>query len=456
MTTGGTQTTPGAGTEAESTSGISWPSPRQAWTAMGVLALVRMSAQLDLTILSLLVEPIKKDMGLSDGQIGLLLGLAFAVFYLGLGVPLSKLVDSYSRKTILAVGVAFWSLSTAMSGLASNFVQLFFCRAAVGAGESVNGPATFSMIADMFPRERLARAIAVLNMGSVAGTAVAMIFSAFVIHWLETIEMPSFPIIGTPRPWQAVFFIIGLPGLFFALMMYALPEPRRQGGPVKAESFGGILRFMKANWRLFAPLFVALLVSGIESGGAGMWRPAFLTRTYGWSPAQVALVSGIVSLVTGVAGVFLGSFLSEYLAKKHDNANLRVVLTGWIIATPCMVAYPLVDNPWVSVTISGIASLAALMGAPTQNAALQSVVPGHMRGQITALYLLTFTLAGSGIGPSFIAAITEYVVGDEAGLRYALSGSAAVMMPLAIIIMICGLKPYAARIAQLKAEEARG
>jgi MFS family permease len=283
-----------------------------------------------------------------------------------------------------------------------------------------------------------------------------MIFSAFVIHWLETIEIPSFPIIGTPRPWQAVFFIIGLPGLFFALMMYALPEPKRQGGPVKAESFGGILRFMKANWRLFAPLFVALLVSGIESGGAGMWRPAFLTRTYGWSPAQVALVSGIVSLVTGVAGVFLGSFLSEYLAKKYDNANLRVVLTGWIIATPCMVAYPLVDNPWVSVTISGIASLAALMGAPTQNAALQSVVPGHMRGQITALYLLTFTLAGSGIGPSFIAAITEYVVGDEAGLRYALSGSAAVMMPLAIVIMIFGLKPYAARIAELKAEEACG
>jgi MFS family permease len=161
-------------------------------------------------------------------------------------------------------------------------------------------------------------------------------------------------------------------------------------------------------------------------------------------------------LVSGAGRVFLGSFLSEYLAKKYDNANLRVVLTGWIIATPCMVAYPLVDNPWVSVTISGIASLAALMGAPTQNAALQSVVPGHMRGQITALYLLTFTLAGSGIGPSFIAAITEYVVGDEAGLRYALSGSAAVMMPLAILIMICGLKPYAARIAQLKAEEARG
>lgn len=431
-----------------------WPPARTAWTAMAVLALVRMSAQLDLSILSLLVEPIKKDMALSDGQIGLLLGLAFAVFYLGLGVPLSKLVDNYSRKTILAVGVAFWSLSTAMTGFAHNFVQLFLCRAAVGAGESVNGPATFSMIADMFPRERLARAIAVLNMGSVAGTAIAMIFSAFVIHWLETIEMPTLPILGTPRPWQAVFFIIGLPGLFFALMMYSLPEPARQGGKAKAETFGDILRFMKLHWALFTPLFAALLISGIESGGAAMWRPAFLTRTYGWSPAQVALVSGIISLVTGVIGVFLGSFLSERLARKYDNANLRVVLTGWIIAAPCMIAYPLVADPWVSVTISGLASMASLMGAPTQNAALQSVVPGRMRGQITALYLLTYTLAGQGIGPSFIAAITEHVVGDEAGLRYALAGSAAVMMPLAILILMAGLKPYAGAIAQLKRQEA--
>jgi MFS family permease len=423
---------------------------------MGVLALVRMSAQLDLSILSLLVEPIKRDMDLSDGEIGMLLGLAFAVFYLGLGVPLSKLVDTYSRKTILAVGVFFWSISTAMTGLANSYMQLFLCRAAVGAGESVNGPATFSMIADMFPRERLARAIAVLNLGSVGGTAVAMIFSAFVIHWLETIEMPTFPIIGTPRPWQAVFFIVGLPGLLFAAMMYSLPEPKRRGGPAKAESFGGILRFMRANWRVFAPLFVALLVSGIESGGAGMWRPAFLTRTYGWSPAQVALVSGIIALVTGVIGVFLGSFLSELLAKKHDNANLRVVLIGWIIATPCMILYPLVENPWVSVAISGLAAMASLMGAPTQNAALQSVVPSRMRGQITALYLLTYTLAGTGIGPSFIAAITEHIVGEEAGLRYALSGSAAVMMPIAIFVMILGLKPYAAKIAELNRQEAAG
>lgn len=423
---------------------------------MAVLALVRMSAQLDLGILSLLVEPIKKDMHLSDSQIALLLGLAFAVFYLGLGVPLAKLVDTYSRRTILTIGVTFWSLATAMTGFAHTFTQLFLCRAAVGAGESVNGPATYSMISDLFPRERLARAIAVLNMGSVAGTAIAMIFSAFVIHWLDTIEMPDLPIVGTPRHWQAVFFIVGLPGLLFALLMSTLPEPKRRGAAKKAESFGGILRFMKANWTLFAPLFVALLVSGIESGGAAMWRPAFMMRTYGWSPAQVALVMGLVSLVTGIVGVFIGSFLSEYLARKHDNANLRVTLLGWSIAGPCMVLSPLMADPWLSVAFSGLAGLAAMMGAPTQNAALQSIVPNHMRGQITALYLLTYTLAGQGIGPSFIAAITEHVVGDEQGLRYALAGSAAVMMPLAIFIMSLGLRTYSAAIGELKRREAEG
>jgi MFS family permease len=422
---------------------------------MGILTLVRLSAQLDLGILSLLVEPIKKDMDLSDGDIGLLLGFAFAVFYLGLGVPLSKLIDSYSRRAILAVGVAVWSFSTALCGLANSFPQLFMARAAVGAGEAVNGPATFSMIADMFPRERLARAIAVLNVGSLAGTGLSLIFGAFVIHWLSLMEMPHLPLIGQPRHWQAVFFIVGLPGLILAGLMFCFPEPQRRGGQKRAESFAGILRFMRANWRLFLPMFLALLMSGTESGGSHMWRPAFIQRTYGWTPAQIGTVIGLVTMFASIAGVFAGSFLSEKFAARHDNANLRVVLIGWMIATPCMILSPLMPDALAAIAFIGIASFAAGMGAPTQNAALQSVVPNQMRGQITALYLLTYTLAAQGIGPSFIAAITEGIVGDEAGLRYALSGSAAVMMPLAIAIMMFGLKPYAAVIARLKAEEAR-
>ena len=423
---------------------------------MGILTLVRLSAQLDLGILSLLVEPIKRDMDLSDSDIGLLLGFAFAVFYLGLGVPLSKLIDSHSRRAILAIGVAVWSLSTALCGLANNFTQLFLARAAVGAGESVNGPATYSMIADMFPRERLARAIALLNMGSLIGSGLSLIFGAFVIHWLSTMEMPHLPFIGQPRHWQAVFLIVGLPGLILTGLMFCFPEPERRGGQKRAESFAGILRFMRINWRLFLPMFLALLLSGTESGGSLMWRPAFLQRTYGWTPAQIGTVIGVVTMVTSIAGVFAGSYLSERFAPRHDNANLRVVLIGWIIATPCMVISPLMPDVLAAITLIGVASFAAGMGAPTQNAALQSVVPNQMRGQITALYLLTYTLAAQGIGPSFIAAITEKIVGHEAGLRYALSGSAIVMMPIAIGVMMIALKPYAAVIARLKAEEAQG
>jgi MFS family permease len=419
---------------------------------------VRLSAQLDLGILSLLVEPIKADLQLGDGQVGLLLGFAFASFYLALGVPLAALVDRYSRRAILAVGVAVWSLMTALSGLAQSFAQLFAFRVGVGAGESVNGPATYSMIADLFPRERLPRAIAVINLGSVAGLGLSLVLGAVVIDALSAMTMPVLPLVGQVRHWQMVFFMVGFPGLLLAGLMMTLPEPVRRGraggvAPARVP-LSGVLRFLAANWPFFLPMFLGLTLSAIESGGTAMWRPAFLQRSYGWTPQQAGLAIGITQLIAQPIGLFLGAWLAERLAKRNDDANLRVVVIAWILATPFAVAGPLLASPELAVGAAALAGMLAMMGAPTQNAALQSVTPNEMRGQLTALYLLTYVLAGQGIGPSFIAAVTEHVVGDEAGLRYALAGSAAVMMPLAVVVMWLGVRAYGREITRLKAAEA--
>jgi MFS family permease len=434
-----------------------WPPARIAWTTIGVLALVRLSAQLDLGILSLLVQPIKTDLGLSDGQIGLLLGFAFASFYLVIGVPLASLVDRRSRRAILGCGVAVWSLMTALCGVAQNFWQLFACRVGVGAGEAVNGPATYSMISDLFPRERLARAIAVINLGSYAGLGLSLVLGAVVIHALSELTMPALPLIGPIRHWQMVFFIVGLPGLLLALWMMLRPEPARRGKPIGAGesvSYAGVFRFLRANWPIFLPMFAAVMLSGIESGGTQMWRPAFFERSYGWKPQQSGLAVGVSQLIAAPLGLFVGIWIVERIARRRNDANLFVCAMAWAIAAPAMIAGPLMPTAWGAVIVGAFGTFFSTMAAPTQNAAIQSVTPNALRGKLTALYLLAYTLAGQGIGPSFIAAITQHLVGDEAGLNYALAGSAAVMMPLAATVMILGMRAYGREIGRLKAEDA--
>ena len=168
------------------------------------------------------------------------------------------------------------------------------------------------------------------------------------------------------------------------------------------------------------------------------------------SAPDAGLALGIVQLVCSPIGLFLGAYLSERLARRHDNANLRVIVIAWVIATPLTIASPLMPTPWLSLLCSGLSGVAALMAGPTQNAALQSVTPNRMRGQVTALYLLAYTAAGMGLGPSLVAEVTEHVVGNEAGLRYAMAGIAAVVMPLAVLTMLLGLKAHAVEIARLR------
>jgi MFS family permease len=206
-----------------------WPSARQAWYAVGIFATALMVNFLDRGILTLLVQPIKHDLGLTDTQMSLLMGFAFICFYVFLGLPIARLVDSRSRRLIIGIGIATWSAMTALCGFAQNFWQLFLFRVGVGVGEACNGPATYSMMADLFPREKLARAIAVLNFGFVGGTGTALIIGGTVIHLIANTPEVTLPLVGTMRSWQVTFFIVGLPGLLVAALMATVPEPARRG-----------------------------------------------------------------------------------------------------------------------------------------------------------------------------------------------------------------------------------
>lgn len=273
---------------------------------------------------------------------------------------------------------------------------------------------------------------------------------AVVIGALARLPRVVVPVLGEIHSWQLVFVAVGLPGLLIALLMRSVPEPVRRDTRTRAPGTLAVAAYLCRHWRLYAPMFVGVALSGIDSGGSLMWRPAFFQRTYGWSPQLSGLATGLAQLIASPVGLFLGAFLAEWLARRHDDANLRVVALAWIVATPLIVAGPLMPTADLAVICSGLAVMAAMMAAPTQNAAVQSVTPGEMRGQVTALYLLTYVLAGNGIGPSLVAAVTVHVVGAESGLRYALAGTGLVMMPLAAVTMLLGLRRYGQEIGRLR------
>ena len=431
-----------------------WPHPRTAWYTVCLLALTVLLANLDATIVSLLAEPMKHDLHLSDVQLSWLLGGAFAVFYTFIGLPAARYVDRSNRTRILALGLAVWSAATAFCGVARGFGQLFLGRVLVGAGEAVNGPATFSVIADSFPPSRLPRAIAVMQLGTVAGEGLSLLIGGVVLAALAGLAPVALPGIGVVASWQLVFLAIGLPGIALALAMrLTLREPARRGLQALAQhevSLSEVLRYLGRHWRLYGPMFLGLMLSALGLG-VQQWIPAFYQRTYGWDPARIGPVLGVMRLAATPLGLLLGVWLIERLDRaRRDDAALRVVVLTRLIGAPAAIALPLMPDPWLAVALGAVVAAMLGAGGASQNAALQLITPNQMRGQVTALYLFVFNVVGMGLGPTLAAAVTEQVFRAESELRYALATLAAVIGPLALISITLGVRPYAREVARLR------
>lgn len=431
-----------------------WPTPRTAWYMLLVLALTAMFAQIDVRIMSLLVEPIKHDFGLSDTSISLLLGPAFALFYTFIGIPIARYIDRNRRTVILALGLGLWSLATACCGIAQGFWQLFACRVGVGAGEAVNQPAIFSLIADSFPKERLPRAIAVMQLGVVAGSGFALLVGGFVIDLLlarPPLHLGAGIVIHS---WQLVFIAVGLPGLIVALLVRTtVREPARRGLEAVGQlqvSLRAVVRYLAGKWRIFAPMFGGLTIGALGLG-AQAWLPAFYQRTYGWQPARIGMILGISELVATPIGLLVGVRLAEWFDRRRlEDAPLRTVIVSRFVGIPAQIAMPLMPTPWLAVFCGALASFSIGVGGASQNAALQIVTPGQMRGQVTALYMFIFNVIGMGLGPTVAALLTDYVFRAESELRFALLTLQAVIGPLSLLIIWLGVRPYVREVLRLK------
>ena len=438
-----------------------WPHPRQAWYALGVLTFGLLVATIDRSVIQLLIGPIKHDLQLTDTEVSFLIGPAFVVVYAVLGLPISRLADRHSRRLIIGIGIAFWSIMTALCGVARTYGQLFWARAGVGAGESSFAPATFSILTDSFPPRQLPRALAINAIGFAYGTALATIVGGAVIQAISGMSPVILPVFGEIRSWQLVFIAVGLPGLVLAVLMATVHEPKRHGllagaalvdGKPKAVPIRDILHFVGADWKTYAPIFIAMGIKTMLSFGTAGWMFEFFSRTYGWATPQTAYKIGVISLILSPLGLLSGSWLAERFARRgYDDANLRVLQIATVAVVPTSILYPLMPDPNWALALAGLNLFVASLGIAPGNAALQIVTPNEMRGQVRAAYQFVFNVVGYASGPVFVALFTDYIFGSDASLRYSLAASAAIMGPIAALVTWYGLKPYGRSVVRARA-----
>ncbi|MBI2994786.1 MAG: MFS transporter [Gammaproteobacteria bacterium] len=430
-----------------------WPNVARAWYAVFVFAIVLMFAFIDRQIITLLVGPIKKDLGVTDTQMSLLLGFAFVMFYVVLGIPIARLADVKSRRLIIGIGVTVWSAMTAACGLAQNYSQLFVARVGVGVGEACNGPATFSMLSDYFPKEKLAKAAAVLSIGFFLGSGLALIVGGQVVQLVSGMPDITVPLLGAIHPWQVAFIAVGLPGLLVTALVSTVQEPKRRGlmaPPVGAPTRKAqaipvrqVFGYLFDDWKCYGPMYAGMGLRSLVAFGASAWLPTFFIRTYGWTAPQVGMAVGVILLTISPLGLLTGGFLAEWYAKRgYADANMRVNLISTIAILPTSMLYPLMPTPELAIGLFAANSFLASIGPGPANAALQTITPNQMRAQATAFYLFIFNLVGYGLGPVTVAVITDYVFQAEDALRYSLAINAAVLGPIAWLIFWFGLKPY--------------
>ena len=421
------------------------PSPAYAWYTVVLLTIVYVFSFIDRYILALLVEPIKAEMALTDTQIGLLLGPAFAIFYTTMGIPLGWLADRGRRTWIIGAGITVWSLATAASGLARNFIQLFAARIMVGVGEATLSPCALPMIADSFPPEKRGRPIAFYSAALSIGAGLAFILGASVIIWSKTVDAIVLPILGEVAPWQFAFLAVGLPGIPVAIMCLTLREPLRQeqlgltedGKAGLREAFG----YIRQHWRAYSG-FVSIVAVMLIVSYSQNWLPAMFQRTWGWQPEQYALWYGMGMIIIGPITVNITGWLSDKMtAQGMKDAPVRIIVWGGLLMVPTAAIAPLMPTGELAFAglLVNLVSLAMISAAaPT---ALLNITPGEIRGQVTAIYFLVISVTGLLLGPMTVGLLNDLVMG-ESGLRYSVALVPIIFGIPVLLLMRWALRGY--------------
>ena len=427
-----------------------YPPISYGWYVTILLTIIYILSFVDRQILSLLVEPIKNDMDLSDTQIGLLMGASFAIFYSTMGLPLGWLADNMPRKYLLGAGLAIWSAATALSGLAQSFRHLFIARILVGAGEATLGPCAISLISDVMPPAQRARAIAVYSSALSFALAIAYLLGGQIMKFADGLDLSFIPFMADLRSWQLVLIIVGSPGLLIALLVLTLKEPNRQyiqKNPVKGlDSIKRTFAYFGDNKNLFFKLFLLPVTMTIITYSHN-FIPSLFQREYGWSPVTLSVYIGTIIGLVGPCSTFFGGWLIDKMHSKGiDDAGIIIMRIGGIIMVPTCIAMPLMPSPQLALIVYGLSLCGVTLITVSAWSSILRIVPPELRGQATAIYLMVISMFGLMLGPTLVGVFNDFVFVGSDQLDLSMAMVSAIFGTLSLIMLPNIVKTYRAAI----------
>ncbi len=382
------------------------------WIFIAALALAYVLSGVDRQILAFLAPAVKRDLDLSDLQIGILQGFAFAIFYAVAGLPMGWLIDRFSRTRVIGLALTFWSGMTALCGISSSFGVLAAARMGVGAGEAALTPGAYSIMAERFSPRQLGRASLIYSLGAPASLALAAALSGVLQRAGGSAGLIELPLVGQWQAWRVAFLTAAAPGIIVGVGLFLIRDRRRSApAPSDAQPIG-LGAFLKGHWRTHVVFAVGSSAIVAIHYATTSWSPTILSRTFGWSPVQIATALGTIGLVGGVAGCILGGLIADRLLGR---ASQGAVMRAMTVVAIGLVALSL--GAWMTKTATSFVLVVGLMLTLTSlmlmlmPTFLQTITPAALRGRMTAFYLLMSIGLGAGSGPALVGAASSFVFG---------------------------------------------
>ncbi|MBU6267271.1 MAG: MFS transporter [Sphingomonadales bacterium] len=419
-----------------------------AWLAVVVLFVLYIRSLADRYLMALMVDPIKHDLGLSDTQIGLLQGPAFAVLYALCAIPVGLMLDRHRRRWVLFGCIVVWSLGAGVCGLAGSFIALAMARSLVGGGESGFTTGAYSIIGDTFRPQEVSTAMSVFVMGGVMGAGIVFLLGGPLVGAVLQGATSHWPMMAGFKPWQQAFLITGFPGVLTAFLVFLFPEPSRQKSvAASGGGYGEALAFILAHRRAFGGIILGIGLVYSVTIGLQLWSPAFLGRVHGWKPAQIGMWMGVAQMVPAATLPIHGRMVDRWFSRGKGDAHLAWCLATMAIAGPCAIAAYLVSSPQVTVVLFGAYMMLIMSTASMGPAAAQVVTPPHLRGRVSAVFVLVTGLVGMVLGNLLVGLFTDHVLGDPKQVGTSLVLLVAIVLSLAAVLLALGRAEMRAMVA---------
>jgi len=424
-----------------------FPRPARAWGAVAVLAVVTVFAFLDRQLIYLMVDPMRKTLGVTDTQISLIQGLAFVLFFTLVGLPLGRMADRFNRRNLIIVGVLLWSLMTMLCGLAHDFWSLFAARSGVGIGEAILAPAAYSMVSDYFAPTQRGRAIGVISMCSGVGAGLSFMAGSAILRHIPGDSTVHIPVFGAVLGWQLVFILAGLPGAVVSLLLFLVREPQRRElatSDYKHTNVWPLLRrHWSAHWRAFVAVYGAAGFLALMSYAISGWTIAYFIRHFGMSASVVGAIVGATVIFSGLIQGPASGFVGDMFAKWRLGGRILIFPVLCLVALPFSIAWPLATTPMLALTLLVLANTIGNTALLTGPALVQELAPNEIRGLLLA-GLATFQgIIGAGLGPTSVALVTDFVFHDDTKLGFSIMAIAVPSYVMAALLAGFGARSYA-------------